>query len=177
MVPDEAVKPDITRMMKEYGNQILRICYIYLRDYKLSEDAMQDTFIKVYKNYHTFIGESDEKTWITSIAINVCRDYCRTSWFKSIIIGINSDSSFTEENPANIDSRIFTKETSKEVLTAVSKLKPKYKDVILLHYYQNYSTGQISKILHIPEGTVCTWLSRARQNLKKLLNKSYLNEI
>lgn len=59
----------LERLMNEYGDAIFRMCYLYLKDYHLAEDAVQETFIKVMKAYNTFQHRSSEKTWIIRIAI------------------------------------------------------------------------------------------------------------
>lgn len=89
---------ELKRMIDAYGNDILRLCTLYLKDRHLAEDALQETFIKVWQKYSTYKGDADEKTWITRIAINVCKNYLRTSWFKKTdvtnvfdIVGTNAN--------------------------------------------------------------------------------------
>lgn len=53
---------NLERMMKEYGDAILRMCFLYLKDYQLAEDAVQETFIKAMKSYDAFEHRSSEKT-------------------------------------------------------------------------------------------------------------------
>ena len=60
----------LERLMDEYGNTVLRMCYLYLKDYQLAEDAVQETFIKAMKSYESFEHKSSEKTWLIRIAIN-----------------------------------------------------------------------------------------------------------
>ena len=55
-------KPDIQRMINEYGNSLLRMCLLYLHDIHLAEDAVQETFIKVYQNWDKIKGNCSEKT-------------------------------------------------------------------------------------------------------------------
>lgn len=57
------------QMMEQYGDGILRMCALYLGDSALA----QETFLKAYRSMDTFRGESSEKTWLTRIAINLCR--------------------------------------------------------------------------------------------------------
>lgn len=54
-----------------------RLCFMYLSDWQLAEDALQETFLKVFRKYDTFAGRSSEKTWLVRIAVNVCKDYLR----------------------------------------------------------------------------------------------------
>ena len=64
LVPNIKPIPDISKLIAEYGDSILRMCFLYLKDIHLAEDAVQHTFIKVYKNHSKFKRDSAEKTWI-----------------------------------------------------------------------------------------------------------------
>ena len=68
---------DLEAWMEQYGTELLRLCYLYIKDHQLAEDAVQDTFVKAYTKYDSFRGNSSIKTWLTAIAINVCRDIMR----------------------------------------------------------------------------------------------------
>ena len=72
----------IERLMNEYGDAVFRMCCVYLKDYHLVEDAAQDTFIKAMYAWDSFRHQSSEKTWITRIAINCCKNMMRTNWFR-----------------------------------------------------------------------------------------------
>jgi RNA polymerase sigma factor (sigma-70 family) len=65
----------LEELMNKYGDSIFRMCFLYLRDYHLAEDATQETFIKAMKSYDSFEHNSSEKTWLIRIAINVCQKY------------------------------------------------------------------------------------------------------
>ena len=70
------------RLIIEYGDAVLRMCFLYLKDYHLAEDAAQETFIKAMKHYDSFNRKSSEKTWLTRIAINCCKNIMRMNWFR-----------------------------------------------------------------------------------------------
>lgn len=152
----------IGRLMEAYGDSLLRLCTVYLRDFHLAEDALQDTFIKVYRRYPSFRHESSVKTWITRIAMNTCRDYLRRK--KPEPLG---DDRWLEEIPceASMDSRL----ESEQLLKAVLALPPKHREVILLYYYEELTTGEIARMLHMPAPTVSARLRRARMRLQSQL--------
>lgn len=152
---------DIERIIQEYGDSLLRMCTLYLKDEQLAEDAVQETFIKVYEKYHTFNHTSEEKTWIMRIAINTCKNYMRGSWFKRITTGFDLETISKER----VDVGLEKKEQQEELVKEIIRLSPKYKEVILLYYYQEMSIREIAQILHIKEGTVKVRLQRARQQL------------
>ena len=168
MASDMDIGLAASEMVRRYGDGLLRLCFLYLKDAHLAEDAVQDTFFKVFRNYGSFEGRSDEKTWITRIAINVCKNYLRNPWRKHV-----DESTALESIPydGGLDGG-----QDDIVVSEIMKLPAKYKDVILLYYYQDMSTREISGILNIPEATVSTRLGRARGKLKNELKGWYFDE-
>lgn len=166
-VPNRSREPDMERLISTYGNSLLRMCFLYLKDRQLAEDAVQDTYIKVYKNYAGFRGDSSEKTWIVRIAINVCKNYLRNPWKTRI----NSDAVLADI-PCRTEGMLF----DDTVLREIMMLSPKYKEVILLFYYQELKIREIAEALHIPESTVTVRLKRAREQLKPKLKGWYYDE-
>ena len=134
----------------------------------MAEDVFQEVFYKVMKNYHKFQHQSSEKTWLTRITINTCKDLLRTNWIKRV----TTFSTWQEpqshyEAPFDIEKQ----EEYQELYQMIQKLPTKYKDVILLFYYKELSYEEISQILGIPEGTVRSRLARARTKLKKMISE------
>ena len=167
-IPTRKPIPDIKKLMEEYGVSLLRMCFLYLKDTHLAEDAVQDTFIKVHKSYPKFKGESKEKTWIMRIAINVCKNYLRSSWWKRI------DEAVILDNIPSINSDDTSQDES--LLLEIMKLPLKYKEVILLFYYQDMKIREIAEVLNIPEATISVRLMRAREILKIKLKGWYYDE-
>ena len=151
--------PDMDRIVQQYGDALMRICFLYLKDLYLAQDAVQDTFLKIYKNYDKFDVNSSEKTWIMRIAINVCKDYLRSAWHRRVNV-----QEVLDEIP--IHSETHEDDT---LLMEIMRLKPHYREVILLHYYEGFSVGQIARLLNCPQPTVSIRLRRARQKLEQRL--------
>ena len=158
--------PDIGRMLSTYGQDLLCLCFMYLKDIHLAEDALQDTFLRVYKNYSGFRGEAEEKTWITRIAINVCKNYLRSPWHR-----LRDDKTILENMPAP-----ERPETDHTVMLAVMELSPKYKDVIWLYYYEEMKIREIAQVLGISEPAVSARLRRAKAQLQTKLKGWYFDE-
>lgn len=74
----------LERWITQYGDMLVRLAYGMLRDQALCQDAAQDTLLKAWRGYHTFRGECTEKTYLTGILMNTCRDYLRTAWMRRI---------------------------------------------------------------------------------------------
>lgn len=152
----------IEELIDQYGDDIFRLCTAYLGDRQLAEDAFQETFLKAWKARERFRGESSEKTWLSSIAVNTCRDMLRSGWFRmrrrsqpiDQLLDLPSDASEPLESP---------------VRAAVLNLPGRYREVILLYYDQNLKLNEIASLLHLPLNTVSTRLRRARMQLQKTL--------
>jgi RNA polymerase sigma-70 factor (ECF subfamily) len=153
------------KLINDYGNDVLRVSFIYLKDRQLAEDAFQEVFLRVYKKYHSFKHESSEKTWIIKITINICKDMLKTNWHKKVILQDEEIVNITDDK--NVESVVENKELLKQILNLPSK----YKDVILLFYYQGFSIKEIAEILSTTTGNVSSLLSRARNILKTNLEE------
>lgn len=168
---------DVEELFRLYGNDVLRMCNVYLRKQSLAEDAFQDVFVKVMTRSDSYRGDSDIKYWILSIARNVCLDYLKSSYMKrTSFMGdlLDKTKPVSEEKkrikplPGNqVEERLIdAMDTSNPLLDAVQKLPAKYKDVILLRFYFDMDNEAIAKQLGITESTVRSRLMRARAKLK-----------
>lgn len=156
----------LERLMSEYGDSILRICYAYLKDYQLAEDATQDTFIKALKSYDSFQNNSSEKTWLTRIAINCCKNTIRTRWFQF------HRNELKDHDHVDSNSNIDTLIESTTILDAISELTNSEKELIILYYYQNLSTAEIAQIIGKSTNATVQRLHRARTRLKSILTEA-----
>ena len=161
MDPDSLRNQTIEKLIQQYQTPLLRLCYIQLQDKTLAEDAVQETFLKAYRGFAQFRGESSEKTWLTRIAVNVCRDYQRGSWFRHTDRSITPDMlQIGTEQPDTEDM---------DLSMAVMKLPRKMREAILLYYYQDMGTEEIAKVLGLTQSTVSYRLQKSREKLRKLL--------
>ena len=159
--PGCGAKEAMERLVKQWQKPLLRLCYIQLHDQSLAEDAVQETFLKACNGLGTFRGESSEKTWLTRIAMNVCRDYQRGSWFKHTDRSITPDMlQIGEVQPDTEDM---------DLSLAVMKLPRKLREAVLLYYYQDMGTEEMAKALGITQSTVSYRLQKGREKLRKLL--------
>ncbi len=154
---------EMQRLLECYGNDILRLCTLYLKDRHLAEDALQETYIRVWQKYSTFRGQAEEKTWITRIAINVCKNFRRTAWFQRTepfdLIEIAGD---IRDDYQQIDESI-------DLMQAILNLKEKYRAVLLLKYYEEFSVKEIADILSMKQSTVLSLLRRGRNQIRQYL--------
>ena len=159
----------VERLIEDYGQDVLKIAYLYVKDQQLAEDIFQEVFYKVMKNYHKFEHLSSEKTWLIRITINTCKDLLRTSWLRRVTtFGTLEEQNQTQyEQPFDMTQS----ESNNELNEMIMKLPQRYKEVILLFYYEDFSYDEMAKILNIPKGTVQSRLARGREKLKKMMEE------
>ena len=147
--------------MARWETGLLRLCYAYLGDRALAEDAVQETFLKAYRGFASFRGDCSEKTWLTRIAVNTCRDYQRGAWFRHTDRRVTPEmlpAGEVQPDPEDLDLSL-----------AVLRLPRKMREAILLYYYQDMGTEEIAEALGIAQSTVSNRLRRGREKLRKLL--------
>ncbi len=158
----------LNSMIVRWEKTLLRLCFAYLCDSALAEDAVQETFFKAWKSRNRFRGEADEKTWLTRIAINTCKDLMKSAWMRNTDRFISPDS--LPEGEAPFDDQDDT------VTRAVLSLPPKIKEVTLLHWYQGMTLEEMAKVLRLPRSTVNYRLKKAKMMLKKELEDWYYED-
>ena len=157
----------LERAMTQYEEPLLRMCFAYLGDAALAEDAVQETFVKAYRSLAGFRGEANEKTWLLRIAINTCKDVRRGAWFRHV-----------DRNTA-LDELPFSAPCAEydDTLTrAIMRLGRKYREAVLLCYYQGFSGEEAAAALGVTKATVYNRLRKAKAMLKKELEAWYDGE-
>ena len=149
---------EINTAIEQYADTVKRICIVHLKNHADTEDIFQTVFLKYALSSAVFENTEHEKAWFIRVTINACRDLLR-SFFRSRTVPL--DVLADQEAPSFADNR--------EVLEAVLSLPAKYRDVVYLHYYEGYTAPQIGEILEKKTNTVYTLLTRAREQLRRLL--------
>ena len=144
---------------------MLHLCFAYLGDTSLAEDAVQETFFRAWKHFDRFRGEAEEKTWLTRIAINTCKDLLKSSWFRNTDRSVTPDT--LPEGSAPFEERDDT------VTRAVMSLPDKLREAVLLRWYQGLSLEEMVKVLRLPRSTVNYRLKKAKTMLKGKLEEWY----
>ena len=152
--------------MKEYYNTLLKLSYIYVKDRTIAQDIVQDVFVKMIEKKDQFRGDSTYKTYLMKITINRCHDYLRSWSYRNHVLTNNFYQMFTKESP---ESALIAKNGKTNIALQILKLKPKYREVIVLYYYEDFSVKEIAELLDCSENTVKTRLSRGRIQLREYL--------
>ncbi|NLK28584.1 MAG: sigma-70 family RNA polymerase sigma factor [Clostridiales bacterium] len=166
---------DIENLIRQYGNDVLRTAYMYVKDLHTAEDIFQDVFIKVNQKLSTFEGNSSIKTWIIRITINTCKDFLKSAWNRRVVpmMEYQEDSIISDTDYDSVERQ----DTNDLIKEAVLSLPSKYKEVVLCVYYNEMTIAETASILNIAEGTVKSRLSRARQKLKSVLEGRVSDEL
>lgn len=153
---------EVNEAVEQYADTVRRLCMIYLKNYADTEDIFQTVFLKYVLSSASFESPEHEKAWMIRVTINACKDMLR-GFFRSRTVSIDE----------LVEQASAIPEDHTEVLEAVLSLPQKYRDVIYLHYYEEYTAEQIGQILGKNVNTIYTNLARARQMLKERLGDAY----
>lgn len=157
---------EIEKIIEEYGTNVMRLAYFYLKDRDMAEDVTQDVFLKIWQKVNGFRGDSSIKTWILRITVNLCKDRLRSwSWRKLRLMGDEFWETLGGSEPGP-HLQAVTDERKEILVKAVLSLPVKYREVVVLHYYQGLLTREIAEVTGLKEATVRSRLARARAQLK-----------
>lgn len=133
------------------------------------KDLIQDIYLKAYQNLSSFQFKSKLSTWIANIAYNTTINYLKKKKIPIIEIENTNDSKFiVTENP---ELETIQKETLEILTQEINKLPLLYKTLITLYHLEELSNKEIAEITNLPEGTIKSYLSRARKILKDNINQ------
>jgi RNA polymerase sigma-70 factor (ECF subfamily) len=154
-------------LYERYGPIMLRyIRRISTHSRQEAEDILQDAFVKVWKNINSFDSTLKLSSWIYRIVHNETVSH----WRKDKWTQNNTYLELDKKKLENIaDDLGVDEECCPELKTILEGVSPKYKEVLVLKYFEEMSYEDISDILKIPEGTVAIRLNRAKKAMLKLL--------
>lgn len=154
-------------VMQAYLKKVLRLVYLIVKDRSSAEDITQEVFLKAYKNLGSFREESSMQTWIYRIAVNEAKKHLRSWSFRKLFYKPDVDAGIVEDTA----SAVILSEHRIRFARHVMELPSSYRQLIVLHYYEELSVEEVADILGISTGAVYTKLHRARQKLKERLEK------
>lgn len=158
----------IVKSTEKLVTQIVRKMTINEDDQK---DLVQDIYLKVYQNLASFQYKSKLSTWIANIAFNTTVNYLQKKEIPIFDIETNPESKSTLSE--SMDLEIFKKETLEILHIELDKLPPLYKTLLTLYHLEELSNREISDITKLPEGTIKSYLYRARKILKDNINHHF----
>jgi RNA polymerase sigma factor (sigma-70 family) len=152
-------------LLRNYEKRLQKAAYILCSGE--AEDLLQETYLAVFRSIRKFRGKSSFYTWMYRILLNLAYKRFRKNSQKSLLLKRFHRDSLNPTRQENFSAEYLWKE---KVRSAVASLPLKYREVIMLYYFENLTVEQISEHININAGTVKSRLYNARGLLKKKLN-------
>lgn len=154
----------LREVMDLHTEHLLRLAYFYVQSWEAAEDIVQESFIAFYEKAKQYKGDASVKNYIRKIVINRCHDYLRRKKRRQFFLPFI--------NAISAEQEVVLSTEKSTLLQAVMQLSEKYREAIILYYFEELSTVQIASLLGIKESTVRSRLKRARDELKGYLDES-----
>ncbi|MCH4825176.1 sigma-70 family RNA polymerase sigma factor [Planococcus halocryophilus] len=165
----------LSDLMDEYGDRLTKLAYSYLHDWGKAQEIVQDVFLTCYQQYNTHEEIQSYKAWIYRITINRCKDVLKSSWARWVVVN-NSLFQFLQSKEPSPETASLKKDADILLAEKVMGLPVKYGEIIHLHYYEELSVREISRLLKTNENTVKTRLKRGRGLLGETVERGEWNE-
>lgn len=159
---------DMRELMRLYGDYLTRLAYVYVKNWSNAEDIVQDVFIK-YFSAQQYRGEASVKTYLAKMTIHKSCDHLRSVKNRLRILE-NFWKSKKDTMPSS-EQQTLKKLEQHAIAKAVLALPIKYREVIVLFYYEELTSLEIATLLDTSENTIKTRLRRGRQLLKTSLSE------
>ena len=167
----KAKKGDINAYQALIHNEkekLYKMAYVYMQNEDDALEVFQETIYKAFASLSKLKNDEYFSTWMTRILINSAIDLLRK---KKRVVPINQE---ILENSS--DSSSFDSDVQIDLLKAMEEIEEKYKTVLLLRFYQDYTVKQIASMLKCPEGTVKTNIRRGLDKLKEKMKGVYSDD-
>ncbi|WP_368491016.1 sigma-70 family RNA polymerase sigma factor [Clostridium sp. BJN0013] len=156
-------------LINSYKENLYKMAFIYVKNEQDALDIVSDTVYKAYMNINKLRESQYFSSWIIKILINLSINKLKSN--KNIVY---VDDYNLLDKDSNISEMEFNISKNIDLYNAMDNLSIKYKNLIILKYFQDMTIPQISKLLEYPEGTVKVYLRRALKKLKVELEKGYI---
>jgi len=165
-------------LIKQYQRLVSHVVFRMIHNQQDREDICQEVFVKVYQNLGSFKFESKLSTWIARIAYNRCINYLekkKTPLFDDLS---PAEESIETQSEDSVAPDIFTEhqDRSSRLQVEIDKLPVQFRTILTLYHLDEMKYHEIGEILELPEGTVKSYLFRARKILKQKLTAKYKPE-
>ncbi len=156
------MKTEIQAVVEKYKDNLFSAAFNICKNAADADDIVQDTFFQYYKTSKQFESEQHIRAWLLRVAINKA---------KNVNLSFQQRTSVPWEE--YMETLAFETPEAETLFEEVMKLPEKYRIVIHLFYYEDYSIREISQILHITESNTKVCLARGRKLLKKVLQEGW----
>lgn len=151
------MRMDIDYVVDKFSDTIYRVALSTTKNPTESEDIVSEVLMKYFDKCKMLDFSDDEhlKAWLIRVTVNLCKDLFRSARYR-----------YRSDLDENLSTDFDNKEQQTDVKNAIESLDKKYRLVLYLYYYEQYSTEEIAQILHTRNGTIVSRLSRAREKLR-----------
>ena len=155
----------LTHLMNEYGDRLTKLAYTYVKDIGKAQEIVQDVFVTCYEQYEKVRQIEKIKPWLYRVTINRAKDVLRSTWVKRVFLhNTLADDQITSHLT---EETILQNDEQTTLFHMILALPVKYREVILLFYYEDYSIDDIANTLKVNPNTIKTRLKRGRSLLEK----------
>jgi len=156
------MQKNVNEIIEKYSDMVYRIAITRCGTVENAEDVFQDVFMKFSEKNPRFENSEHEKAWFIRVTINLTKNLKQSSWNKKVV--------------TLDESIVFEKKEENDIFSIVCELPQNYRTVIYLLYYEGYKVKEISDLMKTSEGTIKTWLFRAREILKEKIEGGFEDE-
>ena len=156
------MRADDLEVIEKYSNAVYRMAYSLVKNKYDADDIHQEVFAIYIVKRPKFENAEHERAWFMRVTVNLCKNLWKTAWRQKVV-------SLEEDFEEYIEMSAKPKDDG--IIDVVRTLPFKYRTVIHLFYYEEFSIKEISDILKMKPSTVRTHLTRARAKLKEILEK------
>lgn len=158
-------------LVARYEAKMIRYGRKFLFGYEDTEDAVQEVFIKTYRNIQSFDSTKKFSSWIYRIAHNEFINTIKKKG-KEPLPFFDADTLFPHPvSPEKSDQQTHLREAKEMVEACLGKLSPKYREILVLYYLEELSYKEIADVLRVPTATVGVRLKRGRETLQSICQK------
>lgn len=159
-----------SEIVDKYRDSVFGMALRFTGNHNDAQDVSQEIFIKVYGNLHRFNRKSKFSTWLYRVSYNLCIDWTRKHRKDRLSTNFDNGGSEIADSRAGPEDSYLQAQQRMELRKAINSLKDKYRNILILFYFQSFSYETIGEILEIPVKTVETQLYRARKQLRMKLD-------
>ncbi len=173
-----AVQETFDELVALHRLRIFRFALASLRDHDAAETVTQDCFLRAYKAWPSFRGDSSVQTWLMKIAVNLIRDTARGRRFQfwkranASAILLDSAGHFIADTGSSAEERLSARQQVETVWKVVDRLSPNQRKVFLLHFLEGMSPAEIEEVTEMSNGSVRVHLHRSIQTVRQALKGS-----
>ncbi len=160
---------DFKKLVRENKKNIQNVIRLVTKED--NEDLEQEVYIRVLKNADKYQEKGTFKSWVTTIAKNISKDYLKSATYKARENSVTEEDDLIQiaDKKVTPELRLIKNERQQKIIDAVNSLKPKFKEVVLMCEIYGYSYEDCAKKLNCPLGTVKSRLYNAKKELSLLL--------